>query len=50
MKKYTKKAKSKSKSATLRNKLLNTKSLKNRLKKYNKLTKTNRQIVITYFK
>jgi hypothetical protein len=44
--KYTKKAKS----ATLRNKLLNTKSLKNRIKKYNKLTKTNRQIVITYFK
>jgi hypothetical protein len=46
MKKYTKKAKS----ATLRNKLLNTRSLKKRMKKYNKLTKSNRQIVITYFK
>ena len=43
---YTKK----SKSATLRNKLLNTRSLKQRMKKYNKLTKSNRQIVITYFK
>jgi len=42
--------KNKAKSATLRNKLLNTKSLKKRIKKYNKLTKTNRQIVITYFK
>jgi hypothetical protein len=50
MKKYRYKNKTKSKSATLRNKLLNTKSLKNRIKKYNKLTKTNRQIVIAYFK
>ncbi len=47
---YKNKTKSKSKSATLRNKLLNTRSLKQRMKKYKKLTKTNRQIVIAYFK